>query len=58
LAILELFGWLTYFRERRLGENRSQKELFKQEIKLIALAILTILVLMGSLFAVARWILP
>ena len=58
MAIFELFGWLKYLREKRLHENLSQKELLKHEIRLIALAILVIIVLMGSLFALARWILP
>ena len=55
LALFELFGWLKYFRERRLQENLTQKELLKKELLLIAYAILGIFVLVGFLFALV-WI--
>ncbi len=58
MALFELFGWLKYYREKRLREKLGQKELLKREIRLIALAILVIIALMGSLFALARWVLP
>ena len=55
MALLELFGWLKYFREQRRRENLSQGELLKGELLLIAYAILGILVLVGFLFALV-WI--
>lgn len=58
MALFELFGWLKYYREKRLREKLGQKELLKREIRLIALAILVIIALMESLFALARWVLP
>jgi hypothetical protein len=53
LAFFELFGWLRYFREKRLREDLSQAELLKQERKQIALALLGIVVLFGILAALA-----
>ena len=50
---LELIPLLRYFREKRLAENLSQAELLKQELKLIAWAILTIVLLLGFLIALA-----
>lgn len=55
MALFELFGWLKYFREQRLAENLTQKELLKKELLLIAYAILGIFVLIGFLFALV-WI--
>jgi hypothetical protein len=55
LALFELFGWLKYFRERRLQENLTQKELLKKELLLIAYAILGIVALIGFLLALV-WI--
>jgi hypothetical protein len=55
LALSELFGWLKYFREQRHRENLSRAELLKNELVLVAFAILGVFVLMGFLFALA-WI--
>ncbi|HEY6268577.1 MAG TPA: hypothetical protein VIX11_09795 [Candidatus Acidoferrum sp.] len=55
MALFELFGWLKYFREQRLQENLTQKDLLKKELLLIAYAILGIFVLIGFLFALV-WI--
>ena len=55
LALFELFGWLKYFREQRLQETLTQKDLLKKELLLIAYAILGIFVLIGFLFALV-WI--
>ena len=55
MALFELFGWLKYFREQRRQENLSQGELLKNELLMIAYAILGIFVLIGFLFALA-WI--
>lgn len=42
MALFELFHWLRYFRERRLREDLSQKELLKRELRLLGLAVLVI----------------
>jgi len=55
LALFELFGWLKYFRKRRRRENLSQRELLKKELRLLAYAILGVLVVMGFLIGLA-WI--
>ncbi len=48
-----LLRWLRYFRANRLEENLSQSKLLKQEIQLIAFAILTIVLLFAFLFGLA-----
>jgi hypothetical protein len=55
LALVQLFGWLKYFREKRQRENLSQADLLKQEAKQIGLAILVIIGLFGFLVLLA-WI--
>ena len=55
MALVELFGWLKYFREQRRRENLDQRELLKKELKLLAYAILGVFVVMGFFFALA-WI--
>ena len=55
MALVELFGWLKYFREKRLTENLSQSELLKREVKQIGLALLVIVGLVGFLGLLA-WI--
>jgi hypothetical protein len=55
VALVELFGWLKYFREQRRRENLDQRELLKKELKLLAYAILGVFVVMGFFFALA-WI--
>jgi hypothetical protein len=53
LALTELFGWLSYFREKRRRENLSQVQLLKQELVQIGLALVGVVVLMGMLAAIA-----
>jgi hypothetical protein len=56
LALISLFGWLKYFREKRQRENLSQRELLKQEFIQIVWAIVAIILIMGALAALALWI--
>ena len=55
MALFELFSLLRYFRERREQEKLSQKELLKHELKLLGLAFVGIVVLIGILGGLA-WI--
>ena len=48
---------LKYFREKRQRENLSQRELLKKELIQIAWVIVAIILIMGSLIALAFWIL-
>jgi hypothetical protein len=56
LALIELFRWLKYFHAKRLNENLSQRDLLRQELKLIFWAIIAIGLILGFLIAVALWI--
>ena len=56
MELIELFKWLKYFREKRARENLSQAELFRQELKLIGMALVGIACLMGFLFALVWFI--
>ncbi len=56
LALIELFRWLKYFRAKRLNENLSQRDLLRQELKLIFWAIIAIGLILGFLIALALWI--
>jgi hypothetical protein len=53
LALFELFGLLKHFREKRLSERLSQ--LLKEELLLLAYAVLGVFAVMGFLFVLA-WI--
>jgi hypothetical protein len=55
--VLGLFRFLQALRARRKYENLSQRELLKREAKLLAAALLVIVLLMGGLFALAWFIL-
>lgn len=57
MALIELFGLLKHFREKRLRENLDQRELLRRELIQIAFAVVTIIVIMASLFVLAYWIL-
>jgi len=46
---IELLRILRAKREERLSENLSQRELLKREFKLIALALVAIVVLFGAM---------
>ena len=50
MALVELFGWLKYFREQRRRENLDQRGLLKKELKLLAYAMLGVFVVMGFFF--------
>ena len=56
MALITLFRWLTYFREKRLRENLSQRDLLKHELIQIFWAIVAIALVMGFLAALAIWI--
>ena len=56
LALIELFRWLKYFRVKRLNENLSQRDLLRQELRLIFWAIIAIGLILGLLIALALWI--
>jgi hypothetical protein len=47
LPLFELIGLLRRYRERRERENLSQKELLKREVRVIGLALLVILCIVG-----------
>jgi hypothetical protein len=49
LALIELFGWLKYFREKRRRENLSQSQLLKHELVQLGWALVGVVVLMGGL---------
>ena len=53
--MFELLNSLLYFREKRLRENLSQKELLNREIVLIGAALLTVVTVMGGLIAITMW---
>jgi len=55
-SLIELFRWLKYFRVKRLNENLSQRDLLRQELRLIFWAIIAIGLILGLLIALALWI--
>lgn len=57
MALIELFHWLSYFKKKRKLENLSQKDLTKQELITLGQALVGVAVIMGSLLALAWWIL-
>ena len=56
MPLIELFRWLKYVRAKRLNENRSQRDLLRQELRLIFWAIVAIVLILGFLIALVLWV--